>query len=272
MHKTEYDSAAGGNPVFAELAELARSRELLRLMVVHGIRARYKKSALGVVWTLLGPLLTVAVLSFAFSEVFRKSTPNYALFVLTGLVFWNFFSQTTTASLATFAWGGGLLKKVYIPRTAYAIAAVGAGLVNLLITLIPIAVLAIATRHPLNETVLFLPVAMLVTVAFVLGTSLLMSTLVAFFTDVAHVYQIAMQLMFYLTPVMYPKSALPPHLEKYLVLNPLNDLIELFRAPLYDGALPDTMTIGASFAWAVGTLGLGWWTFTRNADELVYRI
>src|SRR6266849_6535181 len=121
----EYDSAAPRLSPLAELAELIRCRDLLRMMVANIIKTRYKRSALGVVWTLLNPLLNMAVLTLAFSTLFRFSLPHYPVYVLSGLIFWNFFTQTTLYAMNTLVWGGGLLKRVYIPRTIFSVAAVG---------------------------------------------------------------------------------------------------------------------------------------------------
>src|SRR5260221_2671662 len=134
----EYDSAARGWSPLTELVELVRYRDLVLMMVANMVKTRYKRSALGVVWTLLNPLLNMAVLTVAFSALFSSSLVHYPVYVLTGLVFWNFFSQTTLFAMNALVWGGGLLKRVYIPRTIFAVSAVGNGLVNLGLSLIPL--------------------------------------------------------------------------------------------------------------------------------------
>src|SRR5690348_2291655 len=106
----DYDSAARGWAPLTELRELIRYHELVLMMVVNIIKTRYKRSALGVIWTLLNPLLNMAVLTFAFSALFSSSLVHYPVYVLSGLIFWNFFSQTSLFAMNTLVWGGGLLK------------------------------------------------------------------------------------------------------------------------------------------------------------------
>jgi ABC-type polysaccharide/polyol phosphate export permease len=267
-----YDSQSRRSPIVVELTELVRYRSLLHLMIVNEMKVRYKRSTIGVLWTVLVPVLNTAVLAFAFSKTFSASTANYPLYVLAGMVFWSFFSQTTLASMRTLVWGGSLLKRVYIPRTIYATAAVGSGILNLVITLLPILVVMIAAGHPLSLSLLFLPVALLLGAMFVLGLSLVLSTLAARFADVTHVYQVVLQAWFFLTPIIYPVEALPADYVPYLSLNPLYPMLELFRAPIYAGTLPAGSLVAEAACAAVFSLIAGWLLFTKKADDLAYRI
>ncbi len=140
-HPFTYDSADRRSPATRELIELLRYRDLLRLMVTNIVKTRYKRSALGVVWTLLNPLLNMAVLTIAFSSLFRASLQRYPVYILAGLICWNLFAQTTISAMNTLVWGGSLLKRIYIPRTIFAVAAIGNGLVNLGLALIPLVVI-----------------------------------------------------------------------------------------------------------------------------------
>ena len=124
---TEYDSDYKGWLFFRELSELLRYRDLLHLLVFNNIKTRYKRSMLGVLWTLLNPILTMTVLVIAFSNLFRFSLPDYPVYLLTGLVIWNFFSQITTSAINAITMGGSLLRRIYLPRTVFSVAAVGCG-------------------------------------------------------------------------------------------------------------------------------------------------
>ncbi len=110
-----YDSAVRRSPFLREIVELVRFRDLLGLLIGRTNKTRYRRSALGVTWTLLNPLLNMAVLTFAFSHLFRFDLPRYPVYVLTGLIAWNFFSQTTTHAMNTLIWGGSLLARIYLP-------------------------------------------------------------------------------------------------------------------------------------------------------------
>lgn len=268
----EYDSAARGSRALTELSALLQYRDLLALMVSNQVKTRYKRSVLGVAWTLLQPLLNMAVLTVAFSSLFHTDLPNYPVFLLTGLIAWNFFTQTTIQAMNSLVWGGSLLKRIYLPRTIFATAAIGTGLVNLVLSVVPLLGIMVVLGHPLHPTWWFVPVATLLLAMFSLGVALFLSTLAVFFVDVVDLYQALTQALFFLTAVIYPVTILPANLRWYLNLNPVYNLLELFRAPIYLGHLPGSNTLAAATVAAVVTLAIGWWTFTRKADELAYRL
>jgi ABC-type polysaccharide/polyol phosphate export permease len=272
MATLEYDSDRRVAPIVSEFVELVRYRDLLGMLVNASIKTRYKRSTLGVVWTLVNPMLTMLVLAFAFSHIMKVSVPNYPVYVLSGLIFWNFFTQTTTSSMNSLIWGGSLIKRVYVPRTIFAVAATGNGLVNLGLAFIPLVFIMLVTRQSFSPTLWFLPIALLLLTIFTLGVALLMSAIAVFFVDVVDMYQIFVASVFYLTPVMYPPSILPPGYVWYLNLNPIYHLLEAFRRPIIFGVLPGPKTIAAATVSAFVALALGWWAFTRKADQLAYRL
>jgi ABC-2 type transport system permease protein len=272
MVEYEYDSAARRSAAFSELSALLRYRDLLALMTASLIKTRYKRSVLGVVWTLLQPLLHMAVLTFAFSTLFRSSLDHYPVYLLCGLVAWNFFSQTTIFAMHSLVWGGSLLKRIYLPRTIFATAAIGQGLINLLLSLLPLVIIMLLLGHPFYPTWWIVPVAIMLLAMFSLGVALFMSSLAVFFVDVVDLYQVVIQAGFFLTAVMYPVSILPPAYAWYINLNPMHHLLELFRAPIYQGQLPGPNTLLAAASAAVVSLVVGWWTFTRKANEFAYHL
>ena len=267
-----YDSALTGNPVLSELKELIRYRDLLWQLVSRNIKTRYKRSVLGIFWTMLNPLLMMLVLTFIFSNVFRFQLPHYATYALSGLALWNFFAQTTTGAMSELIWGSSLMHRIYLPRSIFAISALGTSLVNLVLTLVPLFLVMVITGTPLRPVLLILPLPILLTAMFALGVALVLSRVAAFFADVLEMYQILLMGWMYLTPIIYPKEIIPEHLRWLFNLNPLYHLIEIFRAPLLVGWLAGPNTVLASVVAAVVTLTFGWWYFSRKADELAYRI
>lgn len=269
---TTYDSASIRSPAAYELRELWRYRDLLRLLVSNSIKTRYKRSALGVVWTLLNPLLTTIVLSIAFSQLFRFEIKNYTIYLLVGLIFWGFFSQSTTQAMANLIWGSSLIKRIYIPRTIFAISVLGNAMTNFLLTLIPLAVIMLFMRHPFTRTLLWLPLAILLMAMFTLGLSLLLSTLAVYFVDVVDLYSILLTVWFYLTPVIYPIDIVPDQYASLVALNPMTFMLGLFRSIIYEGVPPTAQSWGIAAGLAVVTLGLGWLFFTQKANDFAYRI
>lgn len=268
----EYDSMAIRLPALSELRELWRYRDLLKMLVANRIKTRYKRSALGVVWTLLNPLLTTLVLTIAFSYLLRFELKNYPIYLLVGLLFWNFFNQTTNDAMHTLIWGSSLIKRIYVPRTIFAVSVVGNGIINFFLALIPLLLIMLGMQHPIRPTLLLLPFAIVLMAMFTLGFSLLLSTLAVFFVDVVDMYSVILSAWFYLTPIIYPASIIPEKYLPFIRLNPLNNLLGLFRSLIYLGEMPAPLSWLKAAVIATLTLLLGWWIFTRKVDEFAYRI
>jgi ABC-type polysaccharide/polyol phosphate export permease len=213
------------------------------------------------------------VLTLAFSQIFRFNTIyGYAAYVLSGLISWNFFAQSSTAAMVNLVWGGGLLNRIYIPRASFALAAIGTAMVNILLALIPLLVVSLITGVPITPAFLFVPVPLLLLACFSLGVGLLISTIAVYFPDVAEMYQIILSAWFYLTPIIYPLSSLPEPLQFWMKLNPMYYLINLFRLPVYYGRLPTWVELQPALLISLLTLILGWVIFSIKSDEFGYRI
>ena len=197
---------------------------------------------------------------------------NYPIYLLSGLIFWNFFAQTTTVAMQQLVWGSSLIKRVYIPRTIFSVAVVGNGLVNILLALIPLAIVMLVLRHPFTFALIILPVALFFASLFVLGISLMISVVAAFFTDVVEMYNVGLSALFYLSPIIYPISIVPERFQFFLKINPIYVLLELFRLPIFSGQVPSRIDILAGGVIALITFIIGWFTFTSRANEFAYRI
>lgn len=269
----DYDSSRHGLLALDELREVLRYRNLFFQFVRRDVVTRYKRSVLGVAWTMLNPLGMMLVLTVAFSQIFRFNTPNYPAYVLSGLLVWNFFSQTTTMSMTTLVWGGGLFKRIYMPRSIFALSSMGTGLVNLVLALVPMVLIMLFTGTPIRWTLLFLPVPILFLVMFALGVGLILSTVAVYFPDVSEMYQIILTAWMYLTPIIYPASMLPDRLRFWLEwFNPMYRIVHLFRLPLYDGRLPTWGEFWPTMILSLFICVAGWIIFTRKSDEFAYRL
>ncbi|MGH9842013.1 MAG: ABC transporter permease [Blastocatellia bacterium] len=267
-----YDSAERRLPVLDQFRELVRYRDLLKHLIVRNIKTRYKRSALGILWTLLNPLLMMLVLTVVFASIFQIRMERYAVYALTGLILWNFFAQTTSNSMSELLWGGNLMSRIYMPRAVFAVTALGTGLVNLLLSLVPLVAIMVLTGAPPGASILFLPVPILLTAMFALGVALFLSRLAIYFADVLEMYQILLTAWMYFTPIIYPKEIAPAHLRVLFNFNPMYHLVETFRAPVHQGTYAGVKTLSAAAAVSAITLILGWWFFSRKADEIAYRV
>lgn len=255
-----------------EFRELVRYRDLLRQLITRNLKTRYKRSALGMVWTMLHPLMMMVVLTLAFSSIFHFSVPNFAVYVLSGLLLWNFFSQTTNSAMSELLWGGTLMHRIYVPRVMFAATAIGTGLVNLLLSLPALLLIMLIGSVPLRPSMLFVPVAIVLICLFTLGIGLVLSTMVIYFADVYEMFQILLMSWFYLQPIMYPMSIIPESRQWLFKLNPMYYFLSVFRTPIHDGHLAPTQDIAIAVIVSVVTFLTGWWLFTRHAEELAYRV
>lgn len=265
-----YDSEKRKSPALEELQDIFQYRDLIFQLVRRDIVARYKRSVLGIVWTMLQPLGMMIVMTIVFSQLFGR-VQGYAAYVLSGLIAWTFFAQTTTAAIFQSVWGDALMKRIYIPHTAFAVASIGTGVVNLSLSLVPLSLIILVLHRPITWAALFLPVAMLSLTAFALGVGLLLSSLAVRFPDVAEMYQIILQAWIYLTPIFYPSDILPHAVRKWLLyFNPMYYQVLMFRVPLYDGVLPSLPLVLIGIGIALTTLAIGWIYFSYQADKFAY--
>jgi ABC-type polysaccharide/polyol phosphate export permease len=255
-----------------ELRGLVKYRDLIYQLIRRDIVARYKRSALGIAWTMLNPLGMMLILTIVFSQLFR-AVEGYPAYVLSGLVAWNFFSQTTSAAMSQMVWGSTLLHRIYLPRTSFVVSAVGTGLVNLVLSLVPLFLITVFIGLPLRWSMAFLPISIVLLTAFSLGVGLLFSAWAIYFPDVAEMYQILLVAWLYLTPIIYPEEMIPATYRYWFFLfNPMYYLVKLFRLPVYGGVLPSAELLLGSALIAFLTLGLGWVVFSSRADEFTYRL
>lgn len=266
-----YDSSKRRNPLIEEALVLLKYRDLLYQFVTTSIKTRYKRSMLGVVWTLLNPLLTMLILTVVFSQVFRITLDNYPVYVLSGLVVWNFFSATTSQAMVGMAMGGSLLQRIYVPKSVFAVSAIGVGLVNLGLSVIPLFLIGIFLGTPITPAILVMPFAVLLLILFALGVGLILETAAVYFADLLPFYEVLLMLWMYTTPIIYPLEILSPRLQSLFKLNPMYHFVTLFRTPIYAGVVPPLNEWLTAGAFAVGAFVLGSLIFTAKSNEYAYR-
>ena len=253
-----------------ELYDIIKYRDLIYQLVRRDIVARYKRSILGILWTMLQPLGIMIVLTVVFSSLF-SGTDGYPAYILSGLVAWTFFAQTTNAAIHQSVWGGTLMRRIYVPYTAFSVSSVGTGVVNLALSLVPLLLIMLVTNRPITWAILFLPIPILLLTAFALGVGLMLSSLAVRFPDVSEMYQIVVQAWMYLTPIMYPETIIPESYRSWVLhLNPMYHLVSMFRTPIYEGVLPplDIVLVGAAIS--IITLIVGWVYFSHQSDKFAY--
>ena len=255
-----------------EIHDLAGHTNLLIELVHRDLTVRYKRSIFGFLWTLLHPLMLMAIFTVVFSHLFRRETPHYETYFLSAYIAWNFFSQTVTNAMASVAWNGPLMKRVRVPRSIFTLSSIVSGLVNLVLSMLALLVIMLIVRAPLFPSLLFVPISLLIVGIFTFGVSLALTALSVFFADVREMVQAGLPALLYMTPVIYPVSIVPASFRWIVERNPLTYLIEIVRAPIYYGHLPDSRTIIAAGTISLISLLCGWLIFRWLAPSFEGRL
>jgi ABC-type polysaccharide/polyol phosphate export permease len=256
------------------VADLWRYRELVALLVARDLKVRYKRSILGMGWTLLNPLLQMVVYTLVFATIMRVGVPQFPVFLLSGLLPWTLVSVSITGASHCLLNNQGLIRKVAVPQMVYPLAVVASKLVDLVLSLVPFTLLAVALGRPPAPSWVFLPPALVLAALFSSGLALLFSTLTVFYRDMRHLTEILIQVWFYVTPVLYPLSFLEklpyPWLRMILLANPATPIVRLFQEALYERRVPSVALLGSATAAAVIVLALGVFVFLRREDEHIH--
>lgn len=247
-----------------QLRELLAYRELIRQIVARDLKVRYKRSMLGFLWALLEPLTLMLIFTVVFAFIIRIQVEHYPVFLLSGLLAWNFLSTSIAHASTSILAHPGLIKKIYFPREVFPVATVLARLVNFLLSLsllFPLLVAFGIWPHPL--ALLAFPLVFAIQLAFVIGLALTVSALNTLYRDVGFILEFVLMGWFYLSPVLYPLSLVPPALHPFYMLNPMAILITAYREILLQGQLPSPGSLALAAAMAGAMLLAGLSVFRR---------
>jgi ABC-type polysaccharide/polyol phosphate export permease len=275
--QTVSEAAAAPAARPSQLRELVRYRQLVALLVVRELKVRYKRSVFGLLWTMLNPLLLMVVYAIVFTTIMPAAMPNFAVFLLAGLLPWIFFNNALMQGLWSVLGNQELIRKVRLPQAVFPLSVVGSNLVNFTLSLVPLFALMVALRQPFTPALLFLPVAALILTVFTSGVTLLFATATVFFRDVRHLAEVLLQMLMYLSPVLYDLRMLGRHDEwwfrafrLFLRVNPLSYLLPLVRDPVYYGRLPPLQVLGVASAGAIAMFIFGLAVFQRLSPRHIH--
>lgn len=254
------------------LRDTYRYRELIWALALKELKIRYKRSVLGFLWALLNPMLLMLVLTVVFSTVMQMQIKHYAIFLLSVLLPWTFFSQSLAYAAESIVGNGDLIKKVKVAKLVFPVAAVVSNMINLLLSFIPLILIVIVMRHPFHLTWIYLPVPLFALTLFTLGATFFFAAINVYYRDVAHILQIVLQVWFYVTPIIYSTDLFPLKYRFLFRLNPLQYFFNGCRLSVYYGLLPTWQSIAASFLVAFGSLFIGFTIFRRNQDQFVFYV
>ena len=257
------------NPLVAVCMLFTRYGFLIRQLVSRDFKTKYKRSALGMAWSFLNPLLTMSVQYVVFSTLFQSDIPNYPVYLLSGIVFFNFFSEAVSMGMTSITGNASLIKKVYMPKYIYPVSRILSSLVNFALAIIPLLLVMLITGTAFTPALLLLIFDMLCLLGFVTGMSLLLTTAMTFFQDTQFLWGVVSMMWMYLTPLFYPESIIPAQFLTAYHMNPMYQYITFARICIIDGVSPEPMAYLWCILSSVVVLGLGILTFKRHQDKFV---
>ncbi len=249
---------------------------LLAQLVSRDFKVKYKRSVLGIVWSLLYPILTMSVMALVFTNMFNMRTPgvNYLVYLMSGLVMFNYFSEASNLAMSSVVANFSLINKVYMPKYIFPLSKCLFVGINFLLTLIPLYALIFITGTGINIYHLLLPYAFLCLFMFTLGFGFILATVSVFLRDMFYIYGVVLTLWTYLTPIMYDFAtlAISPKLQVIFKLNPLYWFIKFARDIILYHQAPGLNVWIYSFICGFGFLVIGAAIFKKNQDKFIYYV
>ena len=251
------------------IKELFLYRNLIDELVVRDIKKKYRRSVLGLVWSLLNPLLMMIITAMVFSTLFRFDIQNYALYLLTGQIIFTFYAEATNFAMGSILENGSLIKKVYIPKYLFPISRVASSGVNLLLTIPAMLIIMLITGAVFSWHLILFVVPLLLLFFFALGIGLILSAMSVYFRDMFHLYGVLLTALNYATPIFYPAKIIPEEYRFLIDLNPLAYYLQLFRQVVYENQLPSLHLTLICLGISIMALIIGTLVFKRSQNKFI---
>lgn len=255
-----------------QIQNFIKYRFLLKELIVRDLKVKYKRSILGVFWTLLNPLFYMVILNLVFSTIFTTNISNFPVYLLCGYLLFGFFTESTSSAMTSVYSNASLIKKVYIPKYLFPLSKLIFALVNLFISLVALVLVMFFTDTPFYPTMWWFIVPVGYLFIFSLGISLLLSCAAVFFRDLTHLYGIVLTALQFLTPLFYPVDILPDYVKPYVEANPIYQAIYMLRQLILYNQYPTFMQHLILFICSLTVLLLGLFFFYKKQDRFVLYI
>ena len=258
--------------IYMHWLELQKFAPVLRQLVRQQLILRYRRTALGYLWTLINPLLMMSVTAIVFASLFKVELKTFAIFLFAGMIPWNFFNSAVVQSSSAFIDNENLIKKIYLPKLLFPLSVSLGMLIDSFLSFIALFLIIILLGGALSWSLIFLPIAFMLLFFFAFGLALIVSVATVFFRDLQYIMTVAMQALFFLTPILYNKQMLAGKIAWLVTMNPVASYIELFRAPLVETVLPSLPVITNAIFFAVLSMAFGVTIFIRYEKKVVFRL
>ncbi|MCL2539547.1 MAG: ABC transporter permease [Oscillospiraceae bacterium] len=257
------------------LETFQKYRFLLANLITRDLKLKYRRSVLGLLWSLLNPILMMLIMNAVFSRLVGSSEiNNYPMYLIAGQTLFIFFNEATSSALESVVGSSALMKKIYVPKYVFPLEKVLYAFVNLLFSMVAVILVLMFNPVPLSSAMFFVPVPLILMLLFAVGFGLVLSALYAFFRDIKHLYSVIILAWMYLTPIIYPVSFVEGAflIETLVKVNPLTWYITYFRDVLLYGRIPGAALNLVCAAYSLGMLGLGLFVFKKAQDKFILHI
>ena len=244
----------------------------VKQLVSREIKRKYARSYLGVLWSVLNPLLSMAVMSLIFTTIFKRSIENFPIYYLTGQVLWSFFNNATVTSMTAIVDNKTLLMKIKLPKQTFITARVGTSVVNLGYTFIAYILMLLVFKVKPSPTMLLFVVDVAFLILFSMGISYILATLYVFFADIKHLYSVILTLWMYISALFYPVDSLANAIRAIVEINPVYAYIAFARECVMYGNCPDLSRWLQIILWGVGSFGIGYLIYRKNENSIMQKI
>ena len=261
-----------GNVINKAFDLIGQYKYLLKTLVIRDFKIKYKASVLGILWSFLNPLLMTFVYMFVFSTLFRSSIENFVVYLMSGIILFNYFSEATNLGMQSIVGNAGLITKVYMPKYILPISKVLSSGINLIISLIPLLIMMAITGVRFSKSLFLIPVVLLFLILFSVGISLMLASAMVYFRDVQFLWGILLTILNFLSPIFYPETIIPARFITMYHMNPIYQFLFFMRTITIGGVSPTPITYLYCLLGSLGTLGVGLFIFRRCQSQFVLHL
>lgn len=245
---------------------------VIKELVGREIKRKYARSFLGIIWSVLNPLLSMAVMSMIFTTIFKRSIENFPIYYLTGQIFWGFFSGATNAAMTALVDNRTLLVKVKLPKQTFVLARVYTALTNFGYTCIAYVLMLLVFRIKPSIYMVFLIFDVMFMLLFAMGIGYALSILYVFFADIKHLYSIILTLWMYMSAIFYPYESTTEFMQTVIGMNPVYVYIAFAREIVLHQSCPEVGMWIKMILWGVGSFALGYYVFQKKENMVIQKV
>lgn len=245
---------------------------VIKELTAREIKRKYARSSLGIIWSVLNPLLMMIVMSLIFSTMFRRSIENFPIYYLTGTVFWGLFSGATNSAMSALVDNKSLLIKAKLPKHTFILSRIYTSLVNFGYTCIAYVLMLIVFKIKPSWSMLIFPIDVLFALIFSMGIGYMLSVLYVFFADIKYLYSVLLTVLMYMSAIFYPIERLPEAMQNFISFNPVYVIIYFARTCVMEGQVPEASEWIKLICWSLVSFAVGMTVFKAKENKVMQKL